>query len=488
MNLQGETINDRYLVGEELGQGGDATVYRAQDLHLGRDVAIKLLRPELQADPTFVARFEREAHSVALLDHPHIIPVYEYGEALGTHYLVMQYVSGGDLRARLREGPLVVDHTVQVARDVAEALGAAHAHGIVHRDVKPANILLTEDGRAKVTDFGIAKMLDVPALTATAALLGTPHYLAPEQASGAGVTPATDVYALGVVLFEMLIGRHLFEGESFVQVAMQHLHTPPPDLAALNPAVPDWLAALVNRALAKDPAERFADGAALAAALQAEDGQLPESAAPIAHAPAAAALDATAPRHGEPAAVLGPREMPDGGGPSRAVTAPRGAQDQGIGGPPAPPEPTTVRLGGLPGLLAAPLAALAHGATRGQSDGAAAAAALAPPGAARQRLGWPAGRNTLSAVAATGVVALLAAGVIITRAMGGAGTSTGISAAEVSPAAPPAAVEAPPATAAAVQPTAAPTDQAIPGRRWRRGRADPAPGADRAAAGSRAAD
>ncbi|HLH26192.1 MAG TPA: protein kinase, partial [Chloroflexota bacterium] len=196
MSVQGATIGDRYVVGEELGQGSDATVFRGQDLRLGRDVALKFLRPELQADPTFVTRFEREARSVARLDHPHIVPVYEYGEALGTRYLVMQYLPGGDLRARLRDGPLAVERALRIAADIAAALGSAHAQGIVHRDVKPANILLTEDGRAKMTDFGIAKMLDVPALTATAALLGTPHYLAPEQASGGAITPATDVYAL----------------------------------------------------------------------------------------------------------------------------------------------------------------------------------------------------------------------------------------------------------------------------------------------------
>jgi tRNA A-37 threonylcarbamoyl transferase component Bud32 len=268
VEFQGLLIDARYLVGDRLGEGGDATVYRAEDRHLQRTVAIKFLRPELRADPAFVARFEREARSAAQLNHPHIVPVYDYGEAAGTYYLVMEYLAGGDLRARLRRGtPLPLDFALRLAAEVAEALGAAHALGIVHRDIKPANILLTDDEHAKVTDFGIAKILALPALTATAALLGTPHYLAPEQATGDPITPATDVYALGVVLFEMLAGQRPFEGESFIQVAMQHLHVPPPALEALNPAVPPAVAALVARALAKDPAARFADGAAFAAAL-----------------------------------------------------------------------------------------------------------------------------------------------------------------------------------------------------------------------------
>jgi len=271
VNLQGQLIQERYAIGALLGEGGDALVYRARDRELQRAVAVKVLRPELRADPTFVARFEREARSVARLNHPHIVPVYDYGEAHGTYFLVMEHVTGGDLRARLQQdAPLPLSLAVRWAVEVADALGAAHAQGIVHRDVKPANILLTEDGHAKVTDFGIAKMLDVPALTATAALIGTPHYLAPEQASGAAITPAADVYLVGLLLYEMLSGRRPFEGETFVQLALQHLHNAPPSLVALNPAVPPSLAGLVGRALAKDPSARVADGSTLAATLRAE--------------------------------------------------------------------------------------------------------------------------------------------------------------------------------------------------------------------------
>jgi serine/threonine-protein kinase len=306
VELQGRLIKDRYALEALLGEGGDALVYRATDRHLRRAVAVKLLRPELRADPTFVARFEREARSAGQLNHPHIVSVYDYGEGLDTYYLVMEYVPGGDLRALLRPGaPLPADVAARLGAEVAEALGAAHALGIVHRDVKPANVLLDEDGHAKVTDFGIAKMLAVPALTATAAILGTPHYLAPEQATGDAITPASDVYSLGIVLYEMLAGRRPFEGESFIHVAMQHLNAMPPPLADLNRAVPTTLAAVVARALAKAPAERFADGAALAIALHAA------TAAPVAHVwagvrGARAQHGVTARRAHEPAASADP--------------------------------------------------------------------------------------------------------------------------------------------------------------------------------------
>src|SRR4051812_7004129 len=271
MDLRGQRIRNRYLLGALLGEGADALVYCAMDRHLGRMVAIKLLRPELSADPTLVDRFEREARSASRLNHPNIVPIYDYGQALDTYFLVMEYVRGGHLGSHLRPGqPIASIAALWLAAQVAEALAAAHARGIVHRDVKPANILLTEEGSPKLTDFGIAKILDVPAVTRASELLGTPHYLAPEQASGGEITPATDVYALGVVLYEMLAGRRPFVGNRLLHVAMQHVHDAPPPLTDLNPAIAPALAALVARTLAKDPARRFADGAALAAALRAQ--------------------------------------------------------------------------------------------------------------------------------------------------------------------------------------------------------------------------
>jgi serine/threonine protein kinase len=317
VDFQGQVLLDRYEIGPELGAGGAATVYRADDLRLGRVVAIKLLRPELRGDPTFVARFEREARSIARLEHPHIVPIYDYGEGLGTYFLAMQYVPGGNLRARVRrDGSLSIAAAVRIGAEVAEALGAAHAHGIVHRDVKSANILLMEDDGAKVTDFGIAKMLDVPALTASAALLGTPHYLAPEQASGGAITPATDVYALGIVLYEMLAGRRPYEGDSFVWIAMQHMCAIPQPLAELNSAVPADLAALVERVLAKEPEQRFPDGTAFAAALRSLERALgvphDVSTSDLADEPGAPTTEALAGAvHGvSPDLDSGPRRLP----------------------------------------------------------------------------------------------------------------------------------------------------------------------------------
>jgi serine/threonine-protein kinase len=296
VDFQGQTIHDRYVLGAPIGEGGGATVYAAEDRRLDRRVAVKLLRPELKANRTLVARFEREARSAARLDHPHIVPVYDYGEFGDTYFLVMQYVPGGDLRDRLKQGEaLPVAEAVRLGAEIAEALGVAHARGIVHRDVKPGNVLLTEDGHAKVADFGIAKMLDVSTLATGAVFLGTPHYLAPEQATGGTITPATDVYSLGVVLFEMLAGRRPFEGESFVQVVMQHLSRTPPGLGEVRAEVPRGVAAAVARALAKEPGERFADGTTFADVLRAEERALLAVAPGAASAAAVGVAESVAP-------------------------------------------------------------------------------------------------------------------------------------------------------------------------------------------------
>jgi serine/threonine protein kinase len=253
MEFQGQRVRDHYLVGEVLGEGAGAMVCRAEDLHLGRAVAIKLLNPEGR-DSTFVTRFERMVHVATQLDHPNIVPVYDYGEGAGTFFLVMQYLPAGDLGAQMEAGARIpLDDSLRIGAEVAEALGEAHWQGIVHRDVKPANVLLTADGHAKVTDFGVAELLQVP--TPGGTVRGSADHLAPEQANDGDITPATDVYSLGVVLYRLLGGRLPFAGDST------------PRLTKVNSAVPARVGAVVEQALAKDPASRYADGRAMSAAL-----------------------------------------------------------------------------------------------------------------------------------------------------------------------------------------------------------------------------
>jgi predicted Ser/Thr protein kinase len=265
----GPLVNGRYRLLDKVGAGGMAEVWRAQDTALGRTVALKILRPQYSADPEFLARFRQEARAAANLAHPNIVNVFDIGEADDRHYIVMEYVDGADLKELIRgAAPFAVERALNLATQIAAAVGHAHRAGIVHRDLKPQNILVSGDGRVKVTDFGIARAMAAASLTETGVVLGTAHYLAPEQAAGRPVTPATDVYALGVVMYEMLTGRTPFDADTSVAVAMQHLHDTPPPLQQLNPRVPDSVAAVINRALAKDPARRFTDANAMVGALR----------------------------------------------------------------------------------------------------------------------------------------------------------------------------------------------------------------------------
>ena len=245
-----------------------ADVYLAEDERLSRRVAVKVLKARLAADDEFVERFRIEAQAAASLNHSSIVAVYDRGSADGATYIAMEYVTGESLKQRLRrDGALPPDEAVPIALAVLSALGAAHARHIVHRDVTSYNVMLAEDGRVVVTDFGIARMGD-SALTRTGAMMGTSSYLSPEQAQGRPADERSDLYSLGVVLYEMLTGRVPFKGESDVAVAMQHVQTAPPNPRTLTPAVSEALAATVMRALSKDPADRFQDAEEFAAALR----------------------------------------------------------------------------------------------------------------------------------------------------------------------------------------------------------------------------
>src|SRR3954464_6894920 len=253
-----EVIADRYELEELVGTGGMSSVYKARDRLLERNVARKVLQPHYSDDAEYVERFRREARSVAQLSHPHIVTVIDRGEDGGQQFIVFEFIDGENLKQLIgRIGPLPVRRAVELALEIADALAFAHDHGLVHRDVKPQNVLLTPDGDAKVTDFGIARSLDVEeGVTQTGTVLGTSNYLSPEQASGQPVTPATDVYSLGIVLYELLTGDVPFPGENFVAVAMKHINEEPPSLLERRPDVPMRLAAAIDRALANDPGQR----------------------------------------------------------------------------------------------------------------------------------------------------------------------------------------------------------------------------------------
>jgi tRNA A-37 threonylcarbamoyl transferase component Bud32 len=266
----GETIGGRYELEELVGHGGMSSVYKARDSLLERNVALKVLHEQYNADEEFVERFKREARSVAQLQHPNIVTVIDRGEEDGRQYIVFEYIDGENLKELLvRQSRLDVREALEIAVEVARALAFAHQHGLVHRDVKPQNVLLNGDGRAKVTDFGIARSVDVEGMTSTGMVLGTSNYIAPEQASGEPVDAHTDVYALGVVLYEILAGEVPFPGESFVAVAMKHVHEPAPNLLEKRPDVPLRVATAVDRALEKRPEERFPTMDAFAAELEA---------------------------------------------------------------------------------------------------------------------------------------------------------------------------------------------------------------------------
>ena len=341
MEMIGRLINGRYRLIAPLGEGGMATIWRAVDEQLDREVAVKLLRDQYGSDAGFAARFRQEARAAGSLSHPNIVSIYDYGtDADGNQFIVMQLVEGDDLATLLRErGHLETDDAVRVALGVAAALEAAHRRGLIHRDVKPGNILITDDGDVKVTDFGIARAVSEASMTVTGTTLGSVHYFSPEQARGDEVTGASDVYALGIVLYEMLTGRRPFEGDSAAGVALKRLNEDPPPPSTYRP-VPSGLSAIVMRALQREPADRFPDAGSFAEALRLWQRDPSAAAAAIAGMPAVGGEEAepeasSRPPSGEPTVYVPPRvampadRAPSGPRPPGGPTPPPPQRDQG---------------------------------------------------------------------------------------------------------------------------------------------------------------
>ena len=273
--VAGNTVVDgRYRVLRRLGSGGMADVYCAEDTHLGRRVAIKVLHRRFAQDQEFVERFRREAKSAAGLNHPNVVGVFDRGEHEGTYYIAMEFLEGRTLKEIVAaEAPLAQERVIDLGLQILQAAGFAHSHGVIHRDFKPHNVIVDDAGHAKVTDFGIARA-GASEMTETGSIMGTAQYLSPEQAQGHAVTATSDVYSIGVMLYEMLAGRLPFEGDSAVAVALKHLSEPPAPISHWRPDVHPALEAVVMAALAKDPSQRWQSAEDLAGGLEAARSQI----------------------------------------------------------------------------------------------------------------------------------------------------------------------------------------------------------------------
>jgi serine/threonine-protein kinase len=303
MSMEGRVLADRYAVAGPLGRGGMAEVYLATDRVLDRPVAVKVLGSWLANDRTFVERFRREALAAARLSHPNLVAVFDAGSEDDLHFIVMEHVPGETLADVLRrEERIAPRRAIGIVADVGAALSMAHDAGIVHRDVKPANVMLTPDGRTKLMDLGIARGIEGESITRASSILGTAGYVSPEQARGDAVDHRSDIYSLGCVLYEMLTGRQPFEADNPVAVAYQHVHDAPTPPTSLEPSVPPALEAVVLRAMEKEPAARFPNVAAMTAALDDRTAPVPPVGStrplPVAGTPPSPGVDAPAPPTG----------------------------------------------------------------------------------------------------------------------------------------------------------------------------------------------
>lgn len=265
----GYEIGHRYRIIRSLGEGGMANVYLAHDMVLDRDVSVKLLRLDLRDDPSTKRRFHREAMAATQLNDPHIVGIYDVGEDHGLQYMVMQYVNGTDLKAYIKKHyPIPLPQVIDIMEQVLSAVATAHAHGIIHRDLKPQNILIDENKNVKITDFGIAVAVSQDSLTQTNTLMGSVHYLSPEQARGSIATKQSDIYSLGIILFELLTGKVPFEGETAVSIALKHFREEIPSVREQNKEIPQALENVIIKATAKEPAERYSSVNEMAADLK----------------------------------------------------------------------------------------------------------------------------------------------------------------------------------------------------------------------------
>ncbi|MEG1987261.1 MAG: Stk1 family PASTA domain-containing Ser/Thr kinase [Bacilli bacterium] len=257
---KGQKINDRYLIIRSIGEGGMANVYLAHDVILDRDVAIKVLRGDLANDEKFVRRFQREALSASSLSHPNIVEMYDVGEDNGTYYIVMEYVDGKTLKQLVKKrGALTLSESIDIMLQLTEGIEQAHEAGIVHRDIKPQNILIKDDGCIKITDFGVAMALNSTQLTQTNSVMGSVHYLPPEQASGKGCTLRSDIYSMGIVFYELLTGGLPFKGDNAVEIALKHMRDTIPSVRTKNPSIPQSVENVILKSTAKNPKNRYHD-------------------------------------------------------------------------------------------------------------------------------------------------------------------------------------------------------------------------------------
>ena len=260
MIAKGSRINDRYEIEKLIGEGGMANVYLAHDTILDREVAVKVLRGDLAGDEKFVRRFQREALNASSLSHPNIVEIYDVDEDDGNFFIVMEYIEGKTLKQLIRKrGVLTLPETIDIMLQLIDALAVAHDSYIIHRDIKPQNIMIKESGLVKITDFGIATALNSAQLTQTNSVMGSVHYLPPEQASGKGSTIRSDIYSLGIMMFEMLTGIVPYKGDSAVEIALKHIKEPLPDVRKLNPVVPQSVENIILKATAKNPKNRYRD-------------------------------------------------------------------------------------------------------------------------------------------------------------------------------------------------------------------------------------